>query len=63
MQMYSLFDVESITLTPAKEISEIPEPTYYRKIQVTYKGGTALLTFYSNDKASLEVYHDIKVDK
>lgn len=61
MQMYSLFDVESITLSPAKDISETD--TYYRKIQVTYKGGTALITFYSDNKESLEVYHDIKESK
>jgi hypothetical protein len=61
--MYSLFDVESITLSPAREISETPYPTYYCKIQVKHKDGTALITFYSNDKASLEVYHDIKEAK
>lgn len=60
MQMYSLFDVESITLSPAKEISESPEPTYYRKIQVTYKGGTALITFYANDEKSLEIIEEPK---
>ena len=61
MQMYSLFDIESITLSTAREISESPDPTYYRKIQVTYKdGGTALITFYSNDKKSLEIIEEPK---
>jgi hypothetical protein len=58
--MYSLFDIESITLSPAREISESPDPTYYRKIQVTYKGGTALITFYSTDKKSLEIIEESK---
>lgn len=60
MQMYSLFDVESISLSPAREISESPDPTYYRKIQVTYKGGTALITLYSTDKESLKIIEEPK---
>lgn len=62
MQMYSTFDVESITISPTREISE-SDPSYYRKIQVVYEGGTALLTFYSTDKNSLEICHDIKETK
>ena len=56
MQMYSLFDVDSIILSTVDEISETPEKMHYRRVQVKHKDGIALITLYSTSKDSLAVY-------
>ena len=59
MQLYSIFDVESIKVTPIREVKGAPETTYSLRFEIIHKAGTATVTFYSDRKAALEIYHNI----
>ena len=63
MQMYSLFDVESIVLTPVTQVSDTAPLAYYRRLEVKYKGGYAMITFYSNSEEEIEVTQEIEEPK
>lgn len=57
MQLFSSFDVQSITVKPIKTVSGTE--TYYRQIEVRYTGGLILISLFSENSAALDLYHDL----
>ena len=63
MQMCSLFNVKSITVSTVKVISDIEPIAYYRCIDVRYtNGGSAVLMLYANSEEELEMKQEEKED-
>jgi hypothetical protein len=52
MQMFSTFNVESISLSSIKKIDD---DNYYRTISVMFENKLLRISFYSNDPITLEI--------
>ena len=59
MQMYSLFDVNAVTVSEVKTVDDVEPLTYYRRIDVRYNGGSTMITLYANSERELEVNQEI----
>ena len=61
MQMYSLFDVNAVTVSEVKTVNDAEPLTYYRRIDVRYTGGSVMITLYANSEHELEVNQEIVI--